>query len=277
MTNDDIQRCLRAHRCGELPIVDACRLLDAIAQDCTVTLNTEPAKLPFSLEDVRGETDTRVTGFVTADFRGVYIQFDQFGTLVDNRPIWVEQRRGIPHVVVIPDPRDKAECHSLEDALRPLAPGTRVQWVTPNTTEAKAHVVGASGTVHADNGVEVTVAADRNRGYRVCSRNNVSVLEETSCLEYAEEAGIVDIVQQGFVTDPFGTVPGAILYHRNFPFKDGRYMAIAVVCGGNGILPRCTASLRAPDGSPIGDEVSGNSLIGRHRIMNYEVNIHRGS
>jgi hypothetical protein len=79
---------------------------------------TDKKYVQFDLIAAEGESRKRVKGRVSVDERGIYIEFDKFGTVYDNIPVLIEQIDGVPRVIVwedrkVEDPTLKV---SLENA-----------------------------------------------------------------------------------------------------------------------------------------------------------------
>lgn len=88
-------------------LVRLCKHEDAVSTDLVLkvlehlcTDNCELPALKFDLIAAEGESRKRVKGRVSVDERGIYIQFEKFGTVHDNVPFLIEQIDGVPRVVV---------------------------------------------------------------------------------------------------------------------------------------------------------------------------------
>jgi len=77
----------------------------------------------FTLKDVEYETEKLVKGRVFADGRGIYIQFEKYGTKYDQIPVLIEQINGIPVVRVWSDYKQDDATHNIDIKAAKLPKG----------------------------------------------------------------------------------------------------------------------------------------------------------
>lgn len=79
----------------------------------------------FTLKDVEYETEKLVKGRVFSDERGIYIQFEKFGTPHDRIPILIEQINGTPVVRVWSDYKQEDATHAIDIKAAKLPKGAK--------------------------------------------------------------------------------------------------------------------------------------------------------
>lgn len=98
-----------------------CKHEDAVPTDLVAEIlkhlcvdNCENPALRFDLIAAEGESRKRVQGRVIVDERGIYVQFEKFGTVYDNVPMLIEQIDGIPRAVIWSDLKQEDATHYID-------------------------------------------------------------------------------------------------------------------------------------------------------------------